>query len=223
MEFQLIFKVNDSLYLRDPELSETGKSIVKHAIELMYDIGYENFTFKKLSQLTNSTEATIYRYFANKHKLLLYILNWYWSYLYYHAQISLKSEEDPAEKLGFLLRLITNNANSTEGFVQYDLQKLYEIVVSESSKVYLVKDVDEINKEQVFKPYKELCAFIAEVILECRPDYKYPKSLASTITETAHDQQFFSMHLPRLTDNKGQAHPQYALEFLESFIFNVLK
>ena len=223
MEFQLTFRVNESLYLRDPDSSETGKSIVKHAIELIYEIGYENFTFKKLSQQTNSTEATIYRYFANKHKLLLYILNWYWTYLFYHAQISLKGEDDPMEKLRFIIRLITNNENSTDGITQYDLEKLYEIVVSESSKVYLVKDVDEINKEQVFKAYKELCAFIAEIILECNPEYDYPKSLASTITETAHDQQFFSMHLPRLTDNSGKPHSRYAMEFLESIVFGVLK
>lgn len=222
MEFQLTFRVNQSLYLRDPDSSEIGKSIVKSSIDLMYEIGYENFTFKKLSQYINTTEATIYRYFANKHKLLLYILNWYWSYLYYHSQVNLKGQNDAKEKLQFLIRLITNNESTDDGVTHYDLQKLYEIVVSESSKVYLVKDVDEINKEQVFKPYKELCAFIAEIILEYNSKYQYPKSLASTIMETAHDQQFFSMHLPNLTDNFSKKHSDYVLEFLESFVFGVL-
>lgn len=222
MEFQLTFKVNQSLYLRDPDSSEIGKAIVKSSIDLMYEIGYENFTFKKLSQYINTTEATIYRYFANKHKLLLYILNWYWNYLYYHSQVNLKGQIDAKEKLHFLIRLISNNESKEDGVVNYNLQKLYEIVVSESSKVYLVKDVDEINKEQVFKPYKELCAFIAEIILECNPEYQYPKSLASTIMETAHDQQFFSMHLPNLTDNKSKNHSNYVLKFLESFVFGVL-
>lgn len=222
MEFQLTFRVNQSLYLRDPDSSEIGKSIVKSSIDLMYEIGYENFTFKKLSQYINTTEATIYRYFANKHKLLLYILNWYWSYLYYHSQVNLKGQNDAKEKLQFILRLITNNQSTDDGVTHYDLQKLYEIVVSESSKVYLVKDIDEINKEHVFKPYKELCAFIAEIILEYNAKYQYPKSLASTIMETAHDQQFFSMHLPNLTDNHSKKHSDYVLEFLESFVFGVL-
>lgn len=223
MELKLTFRVNSSLYLKDPDTSEIGKSIVKNAIDLMYDIGYENFTFRKLSQHINSTEATIYRYFANKHKLLLYILNWYWSYLFYLSQINLKGEIDPLEKLRFLLRLITNNEAVDNGEVPYDLHKLYETVVSESSKVYLVKEVDEINKEQVFKPYKELCSLIAQIILECKPGYPYPKSLSSTITETAHDQQFFSMHLPKLTDNVSKPPTKYALEFLESLVFGILK
>ncbi|GGP01568.1 TetR family transcriptional regulator [Cloacibacterium rupense] len=223
MEFQLTFRVNPSLFLRDPDSSEVGKNIVKNSIELMHEIGYENFTFKKLSQYINSTEATIYRYFPNKHKLLLYILNWYWSYLYYHSQVNVKGKASPKDKLRYILRLITNNEVVSAGFGNYDLQKLYEIVISESSKVYLVKDVDLINKEQVFKPYKELCAFVAEIILECKKDYKFSKSLSSTIIETAHYQQYFSMHLPRLTDNSKEVnHSIYVLEFLENFVFDIL-
>lgn len=223
MEFQLTFRVNPSLFLRDPDSSEVGKNIVKNSIELMHEIGYENFTFKKLSQYINSTEATIYRYFPNKHKLLLYILNWYWSYLYYHSQVNVKGKASPKDKLRYILRLITNNEVVSAGFGNYNLQKLYEIVISESSKVYLVKDVDLFNKEQVFKPYKELCAFVAEIILECKKDYKFSKSLSSTIIETAHYQQYFSMHLPRLTDNtKDVSHSAYVLEFLENFVFDIL-
>ena len=48
MEFQLSFKVNEKIYLRDPETSEIGKQIVKKAIDLIFEIGFEQFTFKKL-------------------------------------------------------------------------------------------------------------------------------------------------------------------------------
>ena len=83
MEYQLSFSVNKNIYLRDPEGTELGKEIVKHSIELIYKLGFEQFTFKKLALEIGSTEATVYRYFENKHRLLLYILNWYWCYMEY--------------------------------------------------------------------------------------------------------------------------------------------
>ena len=81
MNFQLKFKINEKLFIRNPEGSELGNQIVKKAIDLIYNLGFEQFTFKKLAVEMNSTEATIYRYFENKHRLLLYILNWYWCYM----------------------------------------------------------------------------------------------------------------------------------------------
>ena len=59
MEFQLKFKVNQSLFLKDPEGSTIGKAIVAKSIDLIYNIGFEQFTFKKLAQEINTTEATI--------------------------------------------------------------------------------------------------------------------------------------------------------------------
>ena len=98
MEFQLKFKVSEHLFLRDPENSEIGKSIVKNSIELIHEMGFENFTFRKLAQKISSTEATIYRYFSSKHKLLTYILNWYWSYLELISKVRLSEIKDTKKK-----------------------------------------------------------------------------------------------------------------------------
>lgn len=222
MEIQLKFKVTDALFLRDPESTDTGKSIVRSSIQLMGEIGYEQFTFKKLAAYNHTTEATIYRYFANKHKLLLYILNWYWNYIFYLSQIVANSAETPKEQLQKILRIITHTDENFSDLLDYNIDTLYEIVISESSKVYLVKEVDEINKENVFTPYKDLCGYIAGIILLVNPNYQYPKSLSSTIMETAHDQQFFSMHLPKLTDNDTNEHREYVLEFLKNLVFKLL-
>lgn len=225
MEFQLKVKVNDNLYLRDPENTEMGKSIVKNTIELIFEIGFENFTFRKLAQQINCTEATVYRYFSSKHKLLTYILNWYWSYLELISKFRLSEIKVPKEKIEKMLSIITHNDESEETIQDYDLEKLHSIVIAESSKSYLVKEVDEINKDLVFNPLKSLCNFFGEVILEAKPDFPYPKSLASTLLETAHDQQFFSEHLPRLTDNfeTGKSHKKYVLEYLSFTAFNLIK
>ncbi len=118
--------------------------------------------------------------------------------------------------------MITNTYEEGTAVNDFDLDKLYTIVVSESSKVYLVKDVDEINKENVFKPFKDFCSYVAEILKEYEPNLKYPKSLASTLLETAHDQQYFVYHLPNLTDCKDKADNLYVLHFLENLIFSMI-
>jgi hypothetical protein len=63
-------QLNEHLYLKDPMQSELGKAMLNKSVELIYEIGFEEFTFKKLSVTIPTTEATIYRYFENKHRLL---------------------------------------------------------------------------------------------------------------------------------------------------------
>jgi AcrR family transcriptional regulator len=223
MEIFLNFKLNDHLYLRDPEDSKIGKAIVKKAIELVFEVGFEQFNFKKLAQRVESTEATIYRYFSSKHKLLIYILNWYWSYLEYVAKLKTAQVNNSSEKLKLVLEIITDNTNDQLRIQDYNLEQLHYIVISESSKCYLVKDVDEINKEMVFSPLKSLCLFISEIILEINPRFPYSRSLASTLLETAHDQQFFSEHLPKLTDNSARLeHKAYVRDYLNHLSFSVI-
>lgn len=225
MEFQVKFKVNEKLYLKDPENSEIGKAIVKNSIELIYETGFESFTFKKLAHKISSTEATVYRYFSSKHKLLTYILNWYWSYIEFISNIKLQEIKDPYQRIEKMLEIITHNNETDDKIEDYDLNKLHSIVIAESSKSYLVKEVDEINQEMVFSPLKSLCNFLGEVIIQAKPDFQFPKSFASTLLETAHDQQFFSEHLPKLTDNHIDRidHKQYVLNYLRFITFNLIK
>jgi AcrR family transcriptional regulator len=222
MDFQLRFKVNEKIFLRDPEGSEVGKQIVKRSIDLIYGLGFEQFTFKKLAMEINSTEATVYRYFENKHRLLLYILNWYWSYMEYLVVFRLQNIKDKKEKLKIIIHLLTHELPESSGQFDYNKKFLNQIVIAESSKVYLVKDVAEINKRAVFKPYKDLCAKIAEVISDYNPKYKFPKSLSTTLIETSHYQQFFSLNLPRLTDATPKNRAEFTSQFLEDFLFKSL-
>ena len=83
MEIQLHIKMNEKLFLRNPEQSELGRKIILHSIQLIHKNGFEDFTFKKLAKAMGSTEAGIYRYFENKHKLLIYLTAWYWGWLEY--------------------------------------------------------------------------------------------------------------------------------------------
>ncbi len=222
MDIQVSFKINEKLFLKDPESTELGKSIVKNAIDLIYEMGYEQFTFKKLANYIQTTEATVYRYFENKHRLLLYILNWYWSYMEYLVLDKLGKEATAEQQLKTIIHLLTHELPESSGTLDYNKKFLNAIAIAEGRKVYFVKEVDEINQLEVFKPLKELCAQIVLVISRYNPNYSYPYSLSSTMIETAHDQQFFSEHLPRLTDIKKGNQQEFTANFLEELVFKVL-
>lgn len=222
MDYSLNFKGNENIYLRDPEGTELGKQIVKHAIELIHKLGFEHFTFKKLAHEMHTTEASIYRYFTNKHRLLLYILNWYWSYMEYLVVVQLDPIQDLGAKIERLVELFTRELPELPGLPDYNRNVLHQIVISESSKVYLIKEVNEINKNEVFKPYKDLCARVSKLIKAYHPAYLFPHSLSTTLIETAHSQLFFSAHLPKLTDVKSGDPIKFVEQYLKDLVFKAL-
>ncbi|MEO0897573.1 MAG: TetR/AcrR family transcriptional regulator, partial [Bacteroidota bacterium] len=91
------------------------------------------------------------------------------------------------------------------------------VLISESSKAYLTKEVDEDNKEGSFLAYKAFCREVAGIISEINPDYPFPNALVSTALEAAHHQWFFSIHLPSLTEVSNGNKLELA-EFLKSMI-----
>ncbi len=70
------FKLNEKLFLRDPQQTKLGRKLIQQSIILIDELGFERYTFKKLAERIQSTEASVYRYFENKHKLMLYLFSW---------------------------------------------------------------------------------------------------------------------------------------------------
>lgn len=223
MKLQLQIKMNEALYIRDPESSELGKSILKHSIRLIHKLGFEVFTFKKLAEDIGTTEAGIYRYFENKHKLLVYLTAWYWGWLEFQVSFQTNNIKDPAVRLKKVIKLLATAVEDDEQTSYIDESLLHRICIAEGSKAYLTKQVSEDNKQQFFKPYKDLCAVVGNIILECNPKYKYPKSLASTIIEMAHFQNFFMNNLPSLTDFGKKKEEKEIIAFLNDLVFSALK
>jgi len=219
MNLQFSIQPNEKLALRNPESTDLGRKIVRQGLLLMHELGYEHFTFKKLAAAINTTEASIYRYFENKHRLLLYFLTWYWNILEYSVVVSLQNMSDPVLKIRKIIEVLTNDLSDWVNTAGLDGSALHAIAIAESSKVYLVKEVDAINREQLFKPYKDLCGRIAGLFLEYQPTYAYPRSLASTVLEMAQFQPYFMEHLPALTDFGGKKDRQEVVAFLENLVF----
>lgn len=223
MKLQLQVKMNEALFLRNPENSELGKNILKHSVELIYKKGFEAFTFKKLAEDIGTTEAGIYRYFENKHKLLVYLTAWYWGWLEFQISFHTNNIKDPVVKLKTTIKLLATAVNDDKQTSYLNEGLLHQIIIAEGSKAYLTKQVGDDNKQQFFKPYKDLCAVVANIILECSPKYKYPKSLGSTIIEMAHFQNFFMNNLPSLTDFGKTKKETEVVSFLNDLVFSSLK
>ena len=103
---QISIEVSPQLYLKDPTSSDLGKSIVREGIELINEVGLEAFTFKKLALRLQTTESSIYRYFENKHKFLLYLINWYWGWLEYEVVMSTTNLNEPDAKLIRIIEIL---------------------------------------------------------------------------------------------------------------------
>jgi AcrR family transcriptional regulator len=223
MKLQIQIKMNEDLYLRNPEHTELGKNIIKHGIQLIHKNGFESFTFKKLAEDIGTTEAGVYRYFENKHRLLLYIVAWYWAWLEFQISFQTNNITDPTIKLKKVINLLATSVEDDESTSYVNESLLHQIVIAEGSKAYLTKQVGDDNKHQFFKPYKDLCAVVAGIILEHNPHYKYSKSLASTIIEMAHFQNFFMNNLPSLTDFGKNKEESEIVLFLNDLVFSSLK
>ncbi|MCB0559547.1 MAG: TetR/AcrR family transcriptional regulator [Lewinellaceae bacterium] len=192
--------INKNLYLKNPEKTKLGKRIVQHSIRLIDEMGLESFTFKKLAEQIGSTEASIYRYFENKHLLFVYLVNWYWEWMKFRVSFFTMNISEPKEQLENAIRVIVDTAQRSTSIDYVDTEALHRIMVTEGPKAYHKKNVDEENKEGFFLSYKALCGKIADIIMDVNPEFIYPRSLASTLLETANNNIYFAQHLPRLTD-----------------------
>lgn len=198
----LSFKLTEKLFVRDPQSTELGQRIVTTSIQLIDKLGFEQFTFKKLAEDIESTEASIYRYFENKHRLLLYLIDWYWTWMEYKLEFSLNNIKDPNERLSICLKVLVEEKKQDPHTHMIDVQALHRIVISEFEKTYLTKQVDADNREGVFLAYKSVCRKIASIITEINPSFPYPHALVSTLMLSVNHQLFYAEHLPSLTDIK---------------------
>jgi len=222
----LTFKLNENLYLRDPQATQLGQNMIQRSVELIDQLGFEQFTFKKLAVEINSTEPSVYRYFENKHRLLHYLVAWYWNWLEYRLNMATTSIEDPTEKLLASLRVITEEKKFDPAFEFMNEKALHRIVINELDKTYLTKWVDDDNQEGLFGGFKVLTRKISLLIKEIAPQYEFPSALASTILLAANQQQFFIQHLPSLSDiNRQQQVVQQHTQlqrFVESIVFGAI-
>lgn len=209
--------VSDKIYLKDPYSSDLGRQIIKASLPLIDELGMEKFTFKKLAARINTTESAVYRYFENKHKLLLFYVSWYWGWLEYNLAFGTANIESPKSRLDLGIKIITSNFRQFPS-APFDMSSLHHVIISESSKAYLTKEIDIENKAGLFKQYKSLACRLTNMIEAYAPGFPYSKTLISILLESHIGQMFFIEHLPSMSDLDKSESSRYT--FYSHLIFS---
>jgi AcrR family transcriptional regulator len=223
MNWQLQIQMNEKLFLKDPAGSELGKRIVQRSAHMINRMGLEEFTFKKLAVELATNESSIYRYFENKHRLLLYLAGWYWRWMEYLVVVHTTHVKSSTERIEIVLKILLHQLDGdVAGDPGVDKNVLRSLIIKENAKAYLTNHVAEDNRQLFFKPYKDLCGRIAEIFMEFNPTFRYSRSLASTVMQMAHQQHFFMHNLPSLTDFGQVKDDKEIFSFLRLLILSVL-
>ena len=162
----------------------------------------------------DSSEVSIYRYFENKHLLLVYLNCWYWEWVAYLIEVQTLNIQNPSDKLRKAIHymIYANNESTLTDYINENL--LFQVIMKEGAKTYHISNVDQENKDGFFIPYKLLVSKIATIIEEVNPTFEYSNSLASTLFEMINNQIFYADHLPRLTSLK----PDHIMKDLEVMV-----
>lgn len=193
--------VLEEIALRNPQATQLGQRIIEGSILLIVELGFEQFTFKKLALSVGTTEASVYRYFSSKQKLLLYLINWYWGRL--ECRLLLQTQGgDPKERLTKALELLLVPRASSLSF--YNEKRLQRIVIHEASKVFHTKEVDVDHQTGFHRIYLQIVQYISELVRAYQPKCKYPEMLVTTLLEGSLQQRFFGQHLPEVTNASEQ-------------------
>jgi AcrR family transcriptional regulator len=217
---EMIIKNESRLFLKDPEVSELGRKIIEQGTRLIDETGFDEFTFKKLACEINSTEASIYRYFENKHQLLFYLLTWYWNWLKYNIDFQTINLKNPKDKLKEIIKIICHSPKEVTKAKFIDETVICRIAMIESGKIYFSRFLKDERQSEVFDIYKEVCLKIATVLQGINPKYPHSTSLAVTLLAASQKQGIHSFYLKELTDLSGQSQVE---AFLENTILAVLK
>jgi AcrR family transcriptional regulator len=216
----LKIQINEKIYVKNPETSDLGKKILEQSILLIDEIGFDSFTFKKLGEKIGSNESSIYRYFENKHKLLVYLSSWYWSWMEYKLVFATANISDPKERLKISITIVTEKITDDLNTAHINESVLNKIIIAEFTKTLHTKEVDQENKEGFFLIYKRVIARIVAIVNEVNPNYPYSKSLISSVVEGSLHQYFLKEHLKTITDCNEIVSPT---EFYLNLVENTLK
>lgn len=214
-------QVPQGIYIKDPETTELGKNILKESIILIDEIGFDHFTFKKLGEKINSNESSIYRYFENKHKLLIYLSSWYWSWIEYKLVFSTNNIDNPETKLLTAIKIVTKKIEDDLKTTYINESVLNQIIITEFTKTILTKQIDEEIREGFFVVYKRVISRIVEMVKVLVPTYPYAKSFVSDMVEGSLHQHFLSNHLKSITDCNDKVSPtDYYIDLTKRLLKN---
>jgi AcrR family transcriptional regulator len=199
-------QVHSAIYLKDPETTELGHKILKESIILIDKIGFDHFTFKKLGEKIGSNESSVYRYFENKHRLLMYLSSWYWSWIEYKLVFATSNVSDPVVQLMKAITVVTEKIeDESTSYINESI--LNRIITTEFTKTFLTKQIDDEIREGFFTVYNRVNNRVITMLEALVPEYPYVRSFVSDMVEGSLHQYFLSKHLKTITDCNEHVSP----------------
>ncbi|MFN5207896.1 MAG: TetR/AcrR family transcriptional regulator [Bacteroidota bacterium] len=203
----------------DPSHSRTGLKILNTAIQLIADEGYESFHLSRLAEKADTVESTVYRYFENKHKLLLYISGWYWAYLDFSIDYETREMKAPAQILNKAIEMMAGKNLPTNIDLIGDPLLIHRIMITEFSKIYITQMAQEDNKEGYFVYFKTFVNKIGNLLSAIMPGYKFPRSFAFLLVLGIYQQMHVAEKLPALSDyDQSEPLDEYISRFIKDLI-----
>ena len=204
------FKISipEGVYIKDPETSVLGKKIIDKGIFLIHELGFDNFTFKKLGNVIGSNESSIYRYFESKHRLLLYLSSWYWAWIEYQLVLETHSITGAKDKIIQAVKVVSRPVENDSNYTHINIIVLNKIMIEESLKSFLTRAVEQENEAGLFIAYKRVHLRIQNLFKAANPTYPFKASLASTLLLGSLQQFYYKSHMPALTSCNNSVSPE---------------
>jgi hypothetical protein len=131
---------------------------------------------------------------------LLYLSSWYWAWVEYNLVMETHSITDPKEKIIQAVTVLTRKVDNDSSNTPINLVLIHKIMISEFSKSFLTKSVDQENEQGLFVAYKRVHSRLQGFIKVANPSYNFSASLANTILAGVLQQYYYKDHFPSLTD-----------------------
>jgi AcrR family transcriptional regulator len=208
-------QIPNCLFQKNPRETEIGNKLVETATHLIAQLGLEQFTIKKLALETGCTEATVYRYFENKHQLMLYIMNIFWGWQEYLLVFSTQNIHNESEKMKRAIALL---ANPDFGFLPYRkfANSVLLAAINEGVKIHIIRNLKDEIENGSMAAYRNLAQRIAGLIKSFDKTYAYPHALAMQLMDAAIHQQFCHRYL------RGVSEAALNKEHIENFLIGLL-
>lgn len=214
MEVYINPRINSDIFLKNPMDSDLGKKIIASSVKMIDEVGFSKFNFKKLGTEIQSTEASIYRYFSNKNRVLLYLSSWYWEFMLYQINVKTKSEEDPKKKLEIAINTLVYISEDAQKHSFLDMHTLQSIIIEQFYKIIRTKKISVQNESGFFESYKRLCSALASLFNEIDSSFKYPMTMATAVVEMSINNTYCCSNLPSLTEIKCGADQKGQIEMM---------
>jgi AcrR family transcriptional regulator len=208
------------LFLKDPEESKVGQRMVSRGIALIYKLGFGAFTFRKLAQELDTSEASIYRYFDSKHQLLSYLINWYWGWVYWRLNAEVLPSLEKKARIRKIVKVLIASSDVDLRIPHIDESVLHKIVVAESGKLEGYYR-NSAGAAAPLPTYLLCCDFISEVIRSCNPRYPHCRELAFSLISNTHQHSCYSQ-TAELERGKGSPSMPRLDRFIEHAALSLL-